>query len=517
MTMSQILKQTKKCCVKIIRKFSFQPGSSSGSGSTSSPSCSTAVTAKSSKGSGPTSGRSILLNNRATSKYQLHRNCTPTRCKVQPSSPERFGSGVGESWTSGVEEEPSVRRRLEPTSAVNESTIPATQNNYRVTRDGKNLPRKRTNISSNKNVNLKKCFRLRGGPGGGFKDMVADGAGMNNSSVVTSKLDKISKTLYHVAGGSGVVETSDGKLCGGSVVNTNNLASQTSEKSKISKPLFLSGKHKKYNQIETQFGPGEEEDDEDDEFMACEFDGFRSHSSHQESGGRLQFELSQPMPEVQTTPRMERRSINLEEIVFEKVKFDRNKRYLRNETSSPSTASNRSQNGSYVASHSADSILSFSFEYNSDHPLAQVVTSKSEDFIDPWRNYNLNNRLNKVSKNPWDSYPQKCESPTNTLPSPLQRPSWNPFIDEMASSPTSSPVNQPQQQNKTYPPPYQVRTDIWQNLNNKNYEIDSDVIWRTSNSSRRTSASTVETWIEDEVFDNSFNEELERRCATLKI
>lgn len=458
-------------------------------------------------------GRSISLNNRATAKYVLHKNCTPTRCKVQPTTPERIGATS--SWMSpspSSEDSPAVRRRLD-FDPKPEPDIPATQNNYRVSRDGKNLQmqKKRTNISNNKNVNLRKCFRMRKG----FKEELVDSSEEvnNSSSVVAAKLDKISKTLYHVAGGG---DRKDGEgVYGESKIHVNNLTSQASEKSKISKPLFLSGKHKKYNQIETQFGMEDEVDFDDntdeDEMVACDVDAIRGGSSY--DGGRLQFELCQPLPEIaeRSPPFSRRAGANCDQIVFEKVKFDRNKRYLRNETSSPSTASNRSQNGSAIA-QSADSILSISFDCKQDHPLSQFAeaTSKSDDFVDPWRNYNVNSRWNKVVKNPWELEASKVESP---IASPQHRSSWNPFVD---SSPASeSPVHTAP--TKTYPPPYQVRTDIWQNLNNKSYEIDSDVIWRTSNSSRRTSASTVETWIEDEVFDNSFNEELERRCATLKI
>ncbi|XP_065082083.1 uncharacterized protein LOC135704529 [Ochlerotatus camptorhynchus] len=503
MTMSQLLKQTKKCCVKIIRKFSFHPNgslsptsSSGGGGGGGAGGISGSAMA----------GRSISLNNRATTKYVLHKNCTPTRCKVQPTSPERSAGGAAatSSWMSS--DDSPARRRLD-FSPKPEADIPATQNNYRVNRDGKNLQKKRTNISNNKNVNLRKCFRMRKG----FKEELVDEEVNNSSSVVSSKLDKISKTLYHVAGG----DRREGEgVYGENKIHSNNLASQTSEKSKISKPLFLSGKHKKYNQIETQFGAEDgvdfdDDEDDDDELVACEVDAIRAGNSY--DGGRLQFELCQPLPEAERSPLPGGSGNNYEEIVFEKVKFDRNKRYLRNETSSPSTASNRSQSGFTVAP-SADSILSISFECKPSHPLSQFAeaTSKSDDFVDSWRNYNVNSRWNKVSKNPWELEASKADSPAV---SPQHRSSWNPFID---SSPASdSPVHQPT--TKAYPPPYQVRTDIWQNLNNKNYEIDSDVIWRTSNSSRRTSASTVETWIEDEVFDNSFNEELERRCATLKI
>ncbi|XP_055625027.1 uncharacterized protein LOC129767824 [Toxorhynchites rutilus septentrionalis] len=506
MTMSQLLKQTKKCCVKIIRKFSSgTPSSGGGTGD------SDVVTS---------SGRSISLNNRATAKYVLHKNCTPTRCKIQPTVPEGFGEATA-SWTDEPAPVSPVRRRLEglSPSTPTEKEVPVTQNNYRASRDAKNQPKKRTNINSNKNVNIRKCFRLRKG----FKDELG-GEEMNNGNgaVVSSKLDKINKTLYLVARGGPHqdedVVYSESKAFGG--VNANNLNSQASEKSKISKPLFLSAKQKKYNQIETQFSADDDVEFDrlnDDEIVPYEMDAIRAESSSHD-GSRLQFELSQPLPETSGSPRpggSTSISNNYEEVVFEKVKFDQNKRYLRNgTTSSPSTASNLSHSGSCVA-HSAGSV----FEYDPDHPLSQYagVASKSEDFIDSWRNYNVNSRWNKVAKNPWDAEVQKAESPVMFA---HEHPSWSNFIDESpreSSSPAPAAQQHRSSAGKTYPPPYQVRTDIWQNLNNKNYEIDSDVFWRTSNSSRRTSASTVETWIEDEAFDNSFNEELERRCATLKI
>ncbi|KAL1378114.1 hypothetical protein pipiens_004048 [Culex pipiens pipiens] len=460
MTMSQILKQTKKCCSKIIRKLSFHPNGVNG------PSSSSSCGVGSNNGGTGAHGRSISLNNRATTKYVLHKNCTPTRCKVQPTSPERFGAGP--SWMS--EDDSPVRRRLDLSPSANEQPdIPATQNNYR------QQERQPAKV-------LPDAEGLQGGLGEEELN--------NSASVASSKLDKISKTLYHGAGGSGAVEHRDGEVIythEGKLINlANNLASQASEKSKISKPLFLSGKHKNYNQIETEFGAELDYDDgDDDELVACEVDAIRTAAD----GSRLQFELSQPLPEAHVSP-LPGRS-HYEDIVFEKVKFDHSKRYLR--TGSPSTASNRSHPG---VVQSADSILSIN-----------QLANKSDDFVDPWRNYNVSNtRWNKVAKNPWEIEAQKVDSPTPT--SPL-RPSWNPFSEE---EPEAIPPP------KVYPPPYQVRTDIWQNLNNKNYEIDSDVVWRTSSSnSRRTSASTVETWIEDEVFDNSFNEELERRCATLQI
>lgn len=64
------------------------------------------------------------------------------------------------------------------------------------------------------------------------------------------------------------------------------------------------------------------------------------------------------------------------------------------------------------------------------------------------------------------------------------------------------------------------RTDPYHNVvltpthppmsNRRLYEIH----YEAAVSSRRSSISTAETWIDDETFDNSFNEELEKRCAT---
>lgn len=51
------------------------------------------------------------------------------------------------------------------------------------------------------------------------------------------------------------------------------------------------------------------------------------------------------------------------------------------------------------------------------------------------------------------------------------------------------------------------------NMVQNKYEIHYESA--VSASSRRTSISTTETWIDDEVFDNSFNEKLEKRCVKL--
>lgn len=64
---------------------------------------------------------------------------------------------------------------------------------------------------------------------------------------------------------------------------------------------------------------------------------------------------------------------------------------------------------------------------------------------------------------------------------------------------------------KCTPPPIPPTANA--NMVQNKYEIHYESA--VSASSRRTSISTLETWIDDEVFDNSFNEELEKRCAKL--
>lgn len=56
------------------------------------------------------------------------------------------------------------------------------------------------------------------------------------------------------------------------------------------------------------------------------------------------------------------------------------------------------------------------------------------------------------------------------------------------------------------PVPSTANNNLIKNVNEIHYDVSSSV-------SRRTSISTNETWIDDEEFDNSFNEELELRCA----
>uniref|UniRef100_A0A182JCY9 Uncharacterized protein n=1 Tax=Anopheles atroparvus TaxID=41427 RepID=A0A182JCY9_ANOAO len=500
MTMSHLLKQTKKCCVKIIRKFSFNPGASvtngSGGGFDKSPT---------NNGHG--------MNNRITAKYVLHKNCTPTRCKVQPSEASTaFDEPPADGWfeveaTNGAgfhplsEEEHrgagSFRRASSP-SARATPVIPETQNNYKQSRDAKNLPKKRTNITSNKNVNLRKCFRLRsktfdgvavGDPVEVVPPVVEVGPvqvpsdsstlASNNSSsrLIGAKFDKISKSLMRgSSGGDG------GDPPGVASAATTDQHYGAALSNRISKPLFLTakkcGRRSHYNHIE----PDAADDDEfDEEVMDEREEGLPMHGealiltssvAHAEAThsrtDRLHQETTLTVEEPPAAPSVLERLTVAETaaaILFEKVKYDRTKRYLIDQLTEgephPNGGSRHSSSCSSSPFHLA---------------MAAAVASKSEDFVDPWKNYNIRGGASwdKVSKSPWDSSSAKA-SPGRSS-SGQDRP-----------SPTIHQTQQP-----PAPTTFPTRTH-----------------WNP--------ASTVETWIDDETFDNSFNEELERRCTTLKI
>ncbi|XP_053676460.1 uncharacterized protein LOC128726666 [Anopheles nili] len=586
MTMSHLLKQTKKCCAKIIRKLSFNPsGTPHGPGANESP----------------TGNNGHGLNNRITAKYVLHKNCTPTRCKVQPRDGQSFAGEDGdlagvpiEGWmetrladgAGGVQV--AASRSSSPTTPP--PAIPETQNNYRLSRSMKNLPRKRTNITSNKNVNqLRKCFRLRsktfdalaaaslesqnaptaeGQPitGGSSLSIVEQHVverrevppannvaaatatinapdsltlASNNSSsrLIGAKLDKISKSLMRSmdggGGGGGGMEGPEGPAEG--------LAT------KITKPLFLStSKHRRsnYNHIEiededdivpalrmTRSSVGDEGTLEPPDGGLILAQGWRGEPARTH---RLEQETTLTTMVEQSTPSVLERLTVAETaaaILFEKVKYDRTKRYLIDQLTDNGGAGGGGGGGG-GGTPSSSSCCSSPFHL-----------AKSDDFVDPWKNYNIRGGTgwDKVSKSPWDSSAKASPVRTKTSghlrtppaasvqqpqqqPTTYQRSHWNPFeyspahLARLTQTTSQQHQQQQQQQQQQYRPAFQVQTDVWENLNCKQYEIDTDVVWRSTRcSSRRTSASTVETWIDDETFDNSFNEELERRCATLAI
>ncbi|XP_052859605.1 uncharacterized protein LOC128266855 [Anopheles cruzii] len=647
MTMSHLLKQTKKCCVKIIRKLSLNSSTTGGGGATS--------------GGGdddqsPTAG-GVGLNNRITAKYVLHKNCTPTRCKIQPgcleggtntttnsSFDELRHSTFGWSASSGLEhhhhhhpphdgggfhplaEEQSIAGEslsFRRSYSGSDDNIPETQNNYSAARNAKNLPKKRTNITSNKNVNLRKCFRLRSktfdttpSVGTAGPPVVAAAAGVtqevtapvqpsaavpaadvelpdsqtlanNNSSsrLIGARLDKISKSLMRGVDVGGGPEEQHHHHHGGGLA-------------KISKPLFLtSKKHRRSNYNHIDAADDDDDENECEEVVTVEElggevtteggDGRWRRSYHQAqaqeaitlTSSALMFSAGDRQPQPQFRPQQEQETtlttpavanqyhhhqnggpsvlerLTVAEtaaaILFEKVKYDRTKRYLIDQLTEAESTSLSGGPGSPASL--AFQGLSSSCSSSPFHLAVAAAAAKSEDFVDPWRNYNIRGGTSwdKVSKSPWDSSASVKASPVahSTPPAPpaSQQPvsahpvqssytpirsHWNPFEYSPAHLARLATTGSSQQQqhlppsagvvvepkHPQYRPAFQVQTDVWENLNNKHYEIDTDVVWRSTRcSSRRTSASTVETWIDDETFDNSFNEELERRCATLQI
>ncbi|XP_058053500.1 uncharacterized protein LOC131205430 [Anopheles bellator] len=625
MTMSHLLKQTKKCCVKIIRKLSLNSSTTGGGGASSGGDDDQSPTAT-----------GVGLNNRIPGKYVLHKNCTPTRCKIQPGCPEGGGttasfdelrhSTFGWSAGSGLEhpheavgfhplaEEQSIAgeslsfRRSFAGSPTPADNIPETQNNYSAARNAKNLPKKRTNITSNKNVNLRKCFRLRSKtfdttapvPGGvpngtaGPPVVVAaavtqevsapvQGSGVaapavdvevpdsqtlanNNSSsrLIGARLDKISKSLMRgveVVGGTGV---------GGGGPEEHHYHGGLA---KISKPLFLtSKKHRRSNYNHIDAADDDDDDDGEGRWRRSypQTEAITLTSALMFSATDRQQQQLRPQQEQETTLTtlvagggqyqyhhnapsvLERLTVaeTAAAILFEKVKYDRTKRYLIDQLTEAESTSLSGGPGSPASL--AFQGLSSSCSSSPFHLAVAAAAAKSEDFVDPWKNYNIRGGAcwDKVSKSPWDSTASVKASPvahsTPPAPAPASPPAvrappvqtsytpvrshWNPFEYSPAHLARLAPASSNQQQQQQhlsgggepkhpqYRPAFQVQTDVWENLNNKHYEIDTDVVWRSTRcSSRRTSASTVETWIDDETFDNSFNEELERRCATLQI
>uniref|UniRef100_A0A182S7S7 Uncharacterized protein n=1 Tax=Anopheles maculatus TaxID=74869 RepID=A0A182S7S7_9DIPT len=433
----------------IIRKLSFNPVSTTNGSSATDQS-------PTNNGHG--------LNNRITAKYVLHKNCTPTRCKVQPRDASAVDDAAVEGWMETRITQDSGFYPLGDGGSPNPSPphIPETQNNYKLSRSMKNLPKKRTNITSNKNVNLRKCFRLRSktfdGPlteGGvsmdratvetlGSSPSIDDAGGVvagerrevvaadsmtlasNNSSsrLIGAKLDKISKSLMRAGDGEGSLD--------------------------IAKPLFLSAsKHRRsnYNHIEgddedtARGGTGESDLQarwrQDEELILTSAAstttlGRREHRLEQETTLSTMVEED---PAGQTPSVMERLTVaeTAAALLFEKVKYDRTKRYLIDQLTDGSGGA-----GAGVGTPSSSSCCSSPFHL-----------AKSEDFVDPWKNYNIRGGASwdKVSKSPWDS---------STKPSPVR---GGDFIK--APSTTQPSLDLPAQQQQTVPAFHQPMRTHW--------------------------------------------------------
>jgi hypothetical protein len=227
------------------------------------------------------------------------------------------------------------------------------------------------------------------------------------------------------------------------------------------------------------------------------------------------------------------------EIMFEKVQYDCNKRYFHDTPSTLSSPSRRSLsiNNLDFTLASAASVTNrrLSFDQNPHstwqnanavpdedvfgEPMLEFVDDGEDDLHNPWENdyryHNMNKfkyekiKFKNEQEHAWEysldtSAISSDSTNNNSNRHQASTNYWGGFFSAAAASSTNNQQIHPYNTStKT--------TDIWENFQNKAYEIDFEN-WQ---SSRRSSIDTVETWIEDEVFDNSFNEELERRVAVV--
>lgn len=158
--------------------------------------------------------------------------------------------------------------------------------------------------------------------------------------------------------------------------------------------------------------------------------------------------------EINDQPIRNHHNYNNDEILFEKVKYDKSKKYLQT-SPSPSTSSGNS---------------SLLLEQYLDRNAA------GSNRPSPWR-YNI--------------YADKEDANGNYR---LQDNRYDSWLDNK----------------KQYIlHPIQRHNDCHKMSIIDNHEIHYENV----SNSRRTSISTTETWIDDELYDNSFNEELEKRCT----
>lgn len=172
---------------------------------------------------------------------------------------------------------------------------------------------------------------------------------------------------------------------------------------------------------------------------------------------------------------------NYEEVVFEKVKYDKNKKYL---IESPSTSSSIGKMSSIMNFDSNSTSANFDL---SNRPISEY------DNV-PWifqNTGNYDNLLYHLNKSP--NF-KKCDHPLCGISNTSSTP---PRTDENLNNSINN-------------------ESAWNMLENhknslgKSSEQDKEKWWWFN---RRGSSSTLETWIDDESYDNSFNEELEKRCS----
>lgn len=163
---------------------------------------------------------------------------------------------------------------------------------------------------------------------------------------------------------------------------------------------------------------------------------------------------------------------NVAEITFEKVNFDKNKKYMQT-SPIPSTSSGNSS--LLLEKYLSNSPLPHVLDQH-HHQHHHIPASLQYDEDDANGNFQAasdsNYRLHEQTRN------------------------FQSWLDH-------------KKQYTLYP------KMLFDDCCNKDIINDPEIHYENISCSRRTSISTTETWIDDEMYDNSFNEELEKRCLAV--
>lgn len=191
-----------------------------------------------------------------------------------------------------------------------------------------------------------------------------------------------------------------------------------------------------------------------------------------------------------------------EQILFEKVKYDKNKRYLQTSPVSTNSSSSR------VMQPETDPI---SYRAFLNDPTVQTRTSSM--YVDDERDTTFTQQ--------WAPPAGGRASSQHHQPRPNARrlrnevgddATWQLAYDNDAGYVEQNSIldNHRNRIRSTTPPPPATSPPSLDALlnNNQSYYYER----ASASFSRRSSISTTETWVDDESFDNSFNEELEKRC-----
>lgn len=168
-------------------------------------------------------------------------------------------------------------------------------------------------------------------------------------------------------------------------------------------------------------------------------------------------------------------------IVFEKVKYDKNKKYLQ-----PPSPSNSSEHS--TISYELNQYFGNSSSQSTQTNRLSAYDNVDYEWVDSDENGNSSSNVNELNLSIKGHRQKQMANNDNQNEFYLKNSdSWKFF-------------NKQYLQNSKFFDNHKIIRN-----NTIHYECVSD--------SRRTSVSTCDTWIDDESFDNSFNEELEKRCT----